>query len=106
MNEVAPDVWHIPLAPRAALNAYLVGDVLVDAGLGRSGEKLLDAVGGRTLSAHVITHAHGDHVGASRHVAGALGIPVWASHADAAAVESGRQVAPPGSRLRGMIERP
>src|SRR3712207_6775389 len=105
MHEVAPDVWHIPLAPRSSLNAYLVGDVLVDAGIARSGPRLVELLRGRTVTAHVLTHAHADHVGGSRHVADRLGIPVWSSHADAAAVESGRQVAPAGSRLRALIER-
>ena len=32
MNQLAEDVWQIPLFPRNLVNAYLVGDVLVDAG--------------------------------------------------------------------------
>jgi hydroxyacylglutathione hydrolase len=33
MFEVADDVWQLPLVPRDGINAYLVGDVLVDTGI-------------------------------------------------------------------------
>src|SRR4051812_47328941 len=92
MNEIAQDVWQIPLAPREAVNAYLVGDVLVDAGTKRMGKKLPGRLSGRSVSAHTITHAPPDHVGGSRGVVDALGIPFWAPAGDAAAAEAGRSV--------------
>ena len=45
MNQLADDVWQIPLAPRNGVNAYLVGDVLVDAGYIRPGRR--SSSGGR-----------------------------------------------------------
>ena len=95
MIEEAEDVWRIPLVPRDGINAYLLGDVLVDAGVGRSGAKVVAAVRGRTVSAHAATHAHVDHVGGSHHVVEALGVPMWASAADADDVEAGRPTAGP-----------
>ena len=103
MNEVAPDVWQIPLLPRNGVNAYLLGDVLVDAGTKGMAKKVLAAVEGRTLSAHAITHAHGDHVGGSRRVVEALGVPFWCPEGDAAAVEAGKAVVAE-SRIKGLME--
>jgi glyoxylase-like metal-dependent hydrolase (beta-lactamase superfamily II) len=91
MHQVAEDVWQIPLMPRNGVNAYLIGDVLVDAGVKQHAKKLIGAVAGRTVSAHAITHAHGDHVGGSKRVVDALGVPFWCPAGDAGDVESGRQ---------------
>ena len=33
MKQIAENVWHIPLMGRDAVNAYVLGDVLVDAGM-------------------------------------------------------------------------
>lgn len=90
MHQVAEDVWQIPLMPRNGVNAYLLGDVLVDAGYKGSAKKVIAAVAGRTVAAHAITHAHGDHVGGSRRVVDALDVPFWCPAGDAADVERGR----------------
>ena len=92
MHQVAEDVWQIPLTPRNGINAYLLGDVLVDAGFKPHAKKVLGAVAGRGVTAHAITHAHGDHVGGSKRVVDALGVPFWAGADDAEACEAGRQV--------------
>ena len=92
MHQLAEDVWQIPLLPRNGVNAYVIGDVLVDAGAKQLAGKVIKAVGGRTITAHAITHAHGDHVGGSKKVVEALGVPFWCPEGDAAAVEAGRQV--------------
>jgi hydroxyacylglutathione hydrolase len=94
--EVARSVWQLPLAPIHALNAYVVGDdgegtetgdVVVDAGLPWSKGRLLAAVEGRTVAAHVLTHAHPDHQGASAALCAAHAIPLWCGARDRAAVE-------------------
>src|SRR3954447_783692 len=92
MHQVAPDVWQIPLLPRHGVNAYLIGDVIVDAGTGGMGKKVVEAVDGHEIRAHAITHAHGDHLGGSKHVLETLGLPFWVPADDAPAVEAGRQV--------------
>jgi hydroxyacylglutathione hydrolase len=92
MNQVAPDVIHLPLAPRDTVNAYLLGDVLVDAGTGGMGKKLAQRLRGRTLSAHALTHAHPDHAGGSKAVVDAFGVPYWVGARDVFAAEHGRPV--------------
>ena len=93
MRQLAEGVHQITLAPRDALNAYLVGDVLVDAGTSQTAKRLLRNLAGRVVNAHALTHAHSDHAGGSRAVADALDVPVWAGALDAADVESGHPVA-------------
>jgi glyoxylase-like metal-dependent hydrolase (beta-lactamase superfamily II) len=95
VREVAPDVFHLPLAPRNGLNAYLLGDVLVDTGLRTSAKKITQALGGRTLEAIALTHAHGDHGGSARKLARDLGLPVWVGAADREAAETGKVVTKP-----------
>jgi glyoxylase-like metal-dependent hydrolase (beta-lactamase superfamily II) len=92
MHQVAEDVWQLSLLPRNGVNAYLIGDVLVDAGTKGLAKRVLRAVAGRSVRAHAITHAHGDHVGGSRRVVDALDVPFWCPADDAADVEAGRQV--------------
>jgi glyoxylase-like metal-dependent hydrolase (beta-lactamase superfamily II) len=91
MREVAPGVHLITGVPPYAINCYLVahpdGDVLVDAMTRLDARRILKAVRGRRLAAHVATHAHPDHVGATHAVASALGVPVWAHALDRPAVE-------------------
>jgi glyoxylase-like metal-dependent hydrolase (beta-lactamase superfamily II) len=89
MEPLRDDVHVIPLTPRYAINAYMIGDVLVDAGLASSAKSVLAAVAGRPVGAHALTHAHPDHAGGSRTVAQQLGIPVWVGARDAAATEAG-----------------
>lgn len=103
MREIADGVWHIPLAPRDAVNAYLLGDVLVDAGIASMGKKLPGRLSDRTVAAHTLTHAHPDHAGGSKAVVDALGIPFWAPAGDAPALEQGHTIGPPG-RLKKLIE--
>jgi hydroxyacylglutathione hydrolase len=95
MRQVADGVWQIPLMPRDAVNAYVLGDVLVDAGYGNHGKKLPGMLSGRTIAAHALTHAHPDHVGGSKAVVDALGVPFWAPDGDADACEAGQAVGKP-----------
>jgi len=103
VRQVAEGVWQVPLAPRSAVNAYLVGDVLVDAGTAAMGRRLPGLLAGRPVAAHAITHAHPDHVGGSAHVCAALGVPLWAPAGDAGDVEAGRPRPRPRPRPRGGV---
>lgn len=94
MLRLSDDVFQIALVPRSGINAYLVGDVLVDAGTPRHGGRILSALVGHPVRSHVVTHAHIDHAGSTRRVTEALDIPVWAGAVDAADVESGRPPVP------------
>ncbi|MBV9310892.1 MAG: MBL fold metallo-hydrolase [Solirubrobacterales bacterium] len=90
MKQLADDLYVTYGFPPYAINAYLVGDVLVDAGSRHDAKRLLREVSGRTVSAHAITHAHGDHQGSSHEVCETLGLPYWCGEFDAAAAEDGR----------------
>lgn len=88
MKQLAPGVCHInTVALPNAINAFLLEDVLIDAGGRRSGRRILRALAGHEVKAHALTHAHPDHQGASHHVCRELGVPFWVSEADVPAAE-------------------
>lgn len=90
MKALADDLWLLDGLPPYAINVYLLGDVLVDAATRRAGGRILRALDGRKLNAHLVTHAHPDHQGASHEVCTTLGIPLWCGVLDAPAIEDGR----------------
>lgn len=102
MRELADGVFHLALMPRAGVNAYLVGDVLVDAGFSWQAKRVLSEVRGRIVRAHVLTHAHVDHAGGSRRVVDALGVPVRAGERDLPALHSGDAEL----GFRGLLKKP
>jgi glyoxylase-like metal-dependent hydrolase (beta-lactamase superfamily II) len=88
MKQLADGVWHLnTFAVPNSINAYLLEDVLVDAGTRRSGGKIMRQLEGHTVTAHALTHAHPDHQGASREVCEKLGVPFWVGERDVAAAE-------------------
>jgi glyoxylase-like metal-dependent hydrolase (beta-lactamase superfamily II) len=89
MKQLADGVWHLNtfLFPNG-VNAYLVGDVLIDAGTKRSGKGILKDLQGHTVTAHALTHAHPDHQGASHEVCTALDIPYWVPDGDVEPAEN------------------
>ena len=98
MLAIADDVWQLPLVPRDAINAYLIGDVLVDTGIRQSADKIAGMLEGRQISAIALTHAHNDHAGAMKDLAGRFGVPVWCGAKDREAAETGRVVLAPAFR--------
>ncbi|HEY6761698.1 MAG TPA: MBL fold metallo-hydrolase [Baekduia sp.] len=74
MRQLADDVWHVPLTPRDSVNAYILGDVLVDAGYKLNGGRAVTAARSRGVTSHVVTHAHPDHAGGSAQVIRELGL--------------------------------
>lgn len=89
---LAQDVFQLRLLPPNAINAYVVGDVLVDAATRHSGRRIMRQLEGREITAHVLTHAHPDHQGASHEICTKLGIPYWVGEADIPAAEDGDMV--------------
>ncbi len=88
MNEVADGVWHLNtlLFPNG-VNAYLVEDVLIDAGGRRAAKRVLRDLEGHTVTAHALTHVHADHQGSSHEICTALGIPYWVPERERALAE-------------------
>ena len=93
MRRVAEDVFQIPLAPRNAINAYLLGDVVVDAGTKGAAKRLIKALHGHVVAAHALTHGHPDHAGGSKRLTDAFEAPVWVGERDRADVKAGRPTA-------------
>jgi hydroxyacylglutathione hydrolase len=103
---IADDVWQLPLTPRDAINAYLIGDVLVDTGIKQSADTIAGMLEGRQISAIALTHAHNDHAGAMKRLTERLGVPVWCGARDREATESGRVVLAPAfgrPRLNALV---
>ena len=94
MKQLADGVWQLSGFPADNVNKYLVGDVLIDAGLHFEGKRIIGDLEGREVRAHALTHAHLDHYGSSHTVCERLGLPLWCGADDAEAVEAG------GSTLR------
>jgi glyoxylase-like metal-dependent hydrolase (beta-lactamase superfamily II) len=106
MLELAPGVRRLKGFPPATVNAYLVGDVLVDARTKGARRGILRQLRGETVTAHMLTHGHPDHFGSSHAVCEALGIPLWAGEADVEAIENGAPQLPPGRRAALMQRGP
>jgi hydroxyacylglutathione hydrolase len=90
VKQLAKDVYLLDGFPPFAINVYLIGGVLVDAGTRHAAKRILRQLNGRTMTAHVLTHAHPDHQGASHEVCETLRIPLWCGERDADAMQDGR----------------
>ncbi len=106
MISIAPNVTWLPLVPPYGINAYLVEDVLIDAGTRHHHGLLRWVLRGRRLSAHALTHAHPDHQGATREVCESFGVPLWCPAGDCDAMERGatRELLPP-SLFNRLLDR-
>ncbi len=108
--EIAPGVRRLALQPLDAVNVYMLGDLLVDAG-GRALERrLLHALMAPGLprpAAHAVTHAHFDHQGGSHAVCQRFGIPLCCGDGDRQALETGdvSGILPSGPAWVGALER-
>lgn len=86
---VADGLWLLRGNPRHWLNVYVMGDVLVDAGTRHASRRILRAVHGTRLSAHVLTHAHMDHMGATNTICAELDLPLICGAGDVGSAASG-----------------
>jgi glyoxylase-like metal-dependent hydrolase (beta-lactamase superfamily II) len=100
VKELADGVWQLDGFPADLVNVYLVEDVLIDAGIRLDARRILRQLRGHDVSAHALTHAHPDHLGASDAVCRELEIPFWVGEADAAAAEDPEELA------RRLLRRP
>jgi glyoxylase-like metal-dependent hydrolase (beta-lactamase superfamily II) len=90
MKQLAEGLHHLRGFPPNAVNVYLAGDVLIDAGGRLDARRILKQLDGHTVTAHALTHSHPDHDGSSKEVCEKLGIPLWCPAADVDAMENGR----------------
>ena len=93
MKEIATDLYLLRGFPPAGFNIYLIRSgerwLLVDTSTKYCAGEFCASYQGE-LEAIFITHAHRDHAGAMHAVATKTGAPVWASEADAPAIEGTR----------------
>ncbi len=87
--QLGADAWQLPLAREGSINAYLLGDLLVDTGGRMQVRKVAAALAGRRVVAHAVTHAHYDHAGGSHAICERFGIPFWCGAGDREALETG-----------------
>lgn len=106
MEELAQGVFRLDGSPKDAVNVYVVGDVLVDAGMFYDYKRVLRQVEGLGLAAHTLTHAHLDHYGPSHKLCERLDLPLWCGAADVEAVEAGKMVGPGGRMVPGPQAHP
>lgn len=89
MKQVADGVWQLSGGlPFNGINIYVVDDVLVDAGTRHAARRITRQLDGHALSAHVLTHAHPDHQGASHEICTRYDIPYWVGANDIDAAEN------------------
>jgi hydroxyacylglutathione hydrolase len=104
LHELAAGLALARGGPGRTLNVYLLGDVVVDAGVRWSRRRLARQLAGRQLSAHMLSHAHFDHAGCSAWLCRTFDLPLWCGEGDAAAISSGR-VDSHGSPLVNRLQR-
>jgi len=93
LKYLAPEVWRLREVPRPLINAYLVGDVLVDAGRRWDRRRIFAELEGREISMVALTHVHPDHQGCAKAVCEARGVPLACHEGDVDAMEGRRPVA-------------
>lgn len=106
MQELADGVWHLSGFPANAVNVYVIGDVLIDAGTRMDRGRIVKQIEGRRIRAHALTHAHPDHCGSSHAICERLDIPMWCGAEDADAVEHGKMDWKGGRTLPGPPAHP
>jgi len=89
VKRLADGLWLLRGFPPHAINAYLMGDVLVDAGTRHAHRRILRQLRGQAVNAHALTHVHPDHQGSTHRVCETLGLPLWCPENDVPALEDG-----------------
>lgn len=89
MEAIAPDVYLLDGFPKYAINVYLIGNIVIDAGARFQSKSILQQLADRPLIAHILTHPHPDHQGASKAICERFNIPLWCGADDADAMNSG-----------------
>jgi glyoxylase-like metal-dependent hydrolase (beta-lactamase superfamily II) len=88
-QRVADELWLLAGWPRHACNAYVIGDVLLDARSRHGARSILRQIRQLPLRSHVLTHAHIDHMGSSHRICEELGLPLLCGEREVAVAQSG-----------------
>lgn len=91
MKQISDNIFQINLG---SVNAFLVGDTLIDTGFKGSTEKIFSALTNAGKEPHdikriILTHCHPDHTGSAAELKAILKVPVYAHEQDAILIEDG-----------------
>jgi len=100
MKNVAIDVWQIDNFPSNSINAYLVGDILIDCGTRWDMRRFLKELAGVDLKLVALTHCHPDHQGAAKAVCERFEVPLACHELDRSAMEGRTSMVPDGPMIR------
>ena len=89
LNPIAADVFQLQGFPPNMVNVYLAEQLLIDGGTRFDAPAILHTLAGQQIRAHLLSHVHPDHQGASHALCTALHIPLWCGAADAPAMQAG-----------------
>jgi glyoxylase-like metal-dependent hydrolase (beta-lactamase superfamily II) len=105
MKRLAPGVWRLKEFPGPAINVYLAGDVLIDAGRRWDRRRIFAELDGVEISAVALTHVHPDHQGCAKAVCEARGVPLACHSGDVDAMEGRRRVGATDGALSRFYDR-
>jgi glyoxylase-like metal-dependent hydrolase (beta-lactamase superfamily II) len=88
VKQLADGLYLLRGLPPNAINVYLAEDVLIDAATRQGERRIMRQLRDRTVTAHVLTHAHPDHQGASHAICERLQIPLWCGEGDVHAMQT------------------
>jgi glyoxylase-like metal-dependent hydrolase (beta-lactamase superfamily II) len=100
LDDVGNDVTRIRMTSLGArslgmaVDAYLVGDILVDTGFAYARDPLMAALEGRAINQICCSHSHEDHTGNCAVIAAAHDCPVYLRDSEALWEEGVRALAP------------
>ena len=110
LDDVGNDVTRLRLQSLGAkllafkVNAYLVGDILIDTGFSYMREPLLEALENREIKVICCTHNHEDHTGNCAAIAAVHDCPVYLRRAEALWDEGVRSLEPYRRVWWGAVE--
>ena len=110
LDDVGNDVTRIRMQSFGAkllgfeVNAYLVGDILIDTGFSYMRDPLLEALENREINVICCTHSHEDHTGNCAAIAAVHDCPVYLRRAEALWDEGVRSLEPYRSVWWGAVE--
>ncbi len=103
MREVAQGIWKLSGFHKYAVNVYLAGDIVIDAGTWWAKGRLLSQLRARAVRMLALTHCHPDHQGSAAFLCERLKIPLACHEADVPAME-GKEKMYPRNRLMTLGE--
>ncbi|MBW7843930.1 MAG: MBL fold metallo-hydrolase [Bacteroidia bacterium] len=89
MQQIAKDIYHIPLMPRNSINCYIAEGVLIDAGIRSSYKNISKHLQEIPVHLHILTHAHADHQGSSDKICNDFNLPLYCHQKEVYRAETG-----------------